>query len=369
MYALSIVHGILAIAFLLDNRKISRGVFFLFSVTVVIIFGIFYGFRDYSSGTDSYVYAAAYESGDFQLWEPGYVLWLRFLRLFGEGYQVYFAVGTFLKLALLVLSAHNVSKVVGYSLGALFLLLVLYTFTLFDLYTNGLRQGLAMTVAILGASFYFCGRGRLALAVSVLAPFFHLSYLPYVFSYLTALFCRASSAARYLLLAFSSLSSISIFVGLNWFALVKPVLLDMGSYIGIANKIAYYSELTKGSFLSLNMNGQLKVLIILSMSLLALAILNRSKSTFDQFLVVIVSILILLYGLVAHLAYSYRFIYLVTSLSPFVVVCVVRFLRARLENKFISRSVSALSLLIAMVNYVYFVVIGGGLSGFKYFSN
>jgi hypothetical protein len=349
VYAFSVFPGILAIAFLLDNRKISGGVFFCFSLTAAIIFGILYGLRDYTSGTDSYVYAVAYESGDFHRWEPGYVFWLRFLRLFSEGYQVYFAVETFLKLGLLIWSAYNVSKVVGYSLGALFLLLVLYSFTSFDLFTNGLRQGLAMTVAILGASFYFCGRYRLALITTALTPFFHLSYLLYLFCYLLAQsYFRKSSVVRYCLIALSSLSFISIFLGANWLAIFEPFLLKIGSYIGRETNISVYSEMTIGSFASLNMNGRLQVLAILGSSLFALAVINRSKLNFDNFLIVIVSILIFFYGLVAHLAYSYRFLYLVTSLSPFLVVWVVRFIGACCADTLIPRAAATISLSVAL---------------------
>lgn len=367
MYVFSFFPFLFGVVVLLGARPISRGVFFLFSLATVATFVFVYGLRDYSSGTDSVIYAVAYESGDFHRWEPGYVVWLQALRCLGESYTVYFAAGTCLKLGLLVWSAYNVSKAVGYALGALFLLLVVYTFALFDLYTNGLRQGLAMTVSILGASFYFRGRSGWAVTVSALAPLVHLSYLVYfVFYVLAFVLVRAGPVFKVPLIVAAALAPAFLVLGVDLLPLAGPLLLDAGSILGAEAKVRHYLSLDFGSFSSLNINGAIKVLALLGVGFCVSMVLMRSKLNSDKLMGSLLLSLVAFYGIIANAGFSYRVLYMVAGVLPFVVVGAIRFIDSSVMNRNLSRALTSLVLFCSFLNYLYFVVIRGGLMEFGY---
>lgn len=368
MSALVLIPLFFAVPLLLSRRGISRGLFLLFCFLIVTSFVVVYGLRSYSSGTDSTVYALAYESWTFYHWEVGYSLWLRFLKLFGGGYEMYFAIGTLVKLGLLAWSAYNVSKVAGYKLGLLFLALIVYSFTVFDLYTNGLRQGLAMTLAILSLSFYWRGRSKIALSLTFVTPAIHTAYWLFVVSFLVSvsLINRRQRITR--MLAFISALSIGLlFFGPYVLDLVKPGLLDMVNYVGFSDNLAVYLGMDQGSFPVLNFNGKAKLVSLLLLTAAASLWLARSSDRIDRSLILLCSILVVVYCVFSAFAYSYRVLYFLSSLFPFLVVRVLMHLN-KTRRYFRVRGVLATScLFVVLVNYAYFVILQGGLLNFGYF--
>lgn len=370
MYALTLIPFMYSIPLILSGRRLSFGIFVLFSLIVIAVFSAVYGLRDFSSGTDSYIYAYSYIGKNYNGWEAGYVLWLKALQLIGSSWQVYFLLSTVLVFVLLACASYNIYKSSGSSLLAtISLLLFSCSFVSFDLYTNGLRQGLAMTVAILCVSYYVRGGAKVAFFLSLLAPLFHSIYLVFSFSFLMAiLLSRRFRFVSYLLLAISTISLISVMYGFDWLKIASSVLSEIGLYESVEDKLDYYSKIKKGSLSELNFFGKMKVYLILSAAMVSSLILTRSAREPNVFLSVLASMLVVIYVFLSGYAYSYRVLYIVSSISPFLIISLMQVVMLTTKSKCLTQVASGFVVALCFLNYLYFVIVRGGLADFNYYA-
>ncbi|WP_231291114.1 MULTISPECIES: EpsG family protein [unclassified Thioalkalivibrio] len=351
----------------MSGRGLSRGVFLVICFGVVSSFSVIYGFRDSASGTDSAVYAAAFELAQFHRWEPGYVVWLAFLRSISASYEVYFSLETILKLLLLAWASYNLSKVVGYLLGALFLVSLTYSFTLFDLYTNGLRQGFAMTLAVVSLALLLRGRFKSSLVFAALSPFFHLSYVLFFVIYLVGVSALARSRVFFDGAIVGSAASVALLaLGVSLVNTLEPAVLGAGRLLGAEGKVNHYMSATRGSFSELNVVGRLSIIFVLSMSAAALLYVKGRVGLRGGSVLVMVALLIIAYSALAFSAYSYRVLYIVTAFLPFVLVIVMSSSYTSTTGALVVRLMPSVWLLVVSINYIYFVVVRGGLREFEY---
>jgi hypothetical protein len=332
-------------------------------------FLFFYGGRDSNSGTDSQAYAFAYVSGDFSRWEWGYALWLKFLRTISYDYRFYFFFETFIKLAVLSLAAFNVSRIVGYSMALVWLSLILYSFALFDLYTNGLRQGFAMTISVLALSLYFRGLNRSGLFIAVIAPFFHYVYL--IFTIIYIIFSFELIQSRFSLLVSTIITSIILFfviIGIDIYYLIYELVQFISINLGIDEKILIYSTFSAGNFLELNAFGRFSVIfpIVLALTASFFGLRLHGHKMFRFFVILALSFSSI-YMLMAYQAYSYRYLYIVIPILPFIFISGF----VEMKNRGVSRSLlvraSVGVLILTCMNFFYLTLRHGDALKFRHF--
>ncbi|MFQ1832920.1 EpsG family protein [Aeromonas veronii] len=221
---------------LTSSDRYSRGSVFLLGIIALLLCSFFIGFRSIDSGTDTkeYYYYFQYINDFPSRFEFGFEIITHIIKNFFD-YQVYFFLICFLTLFLLVVSCHinNVNCL-------LFLGVSLSFLPGLDLITNGIRNGLSISLGIfiLSLSMYKSRRILIAVLLSPISAAIHISAL--VFTILLPMASFISNARfRVKSIYFISIC-LFIFFNLMGMDFIREIVFPYRSQIGFVGKVSRY---------------------------------------------------------------------------------------------------------------------------------
>lgn len=176
VFFISFLIMVIAEYFLKKNKILGC----IYYIIALIVLSIFSGIRDFSVGTDVYVYGnniffdASHFSYSVALinnarWgEPGYVLFNYLVGLFTTNAHIYYACLTFVT----TLIAYKFFRKISSEIYVPFAML-LFLFFVYPLNFNILRQGFA--ISIMAFTFYYFSKGKpfIAIIIGTIAYFIH----------------------------------------------------------------------------------------------------------------------------------------------------------------------------------------------------
>ena len=311
-YFIYFIYFISVACTLVINRN-TKLIQIYFLIIFLISHFILIGFRDYSSGTDTITYLYSYDllrHGvnflDFEIFFTWLLELFVFLSL--DGREFILAISFFYSLFLIFIyrrfsGSTGLVVVFGLVSGA----------TFFDLETNGLRQGLAIFLAILGMLYF---RGLYVILILVAAGLFHYStfiilafYLFGEISFLREKLALQRISFFVLILLIAAVFGFN-FIGLSSFSFLV-------SDVQILEKfITYTDSNSPASYESQSFFGRLP--FFFSCTAVIFCFIWKSKSlTPDFFRIYFIFLLsIIFYYFVASMGYSYRWTYFPLIISP-----------------------------------------------------
>lgn len=328
------------------------------SLIFVLIFSCLFGFRTFDSGVDTQSYVDYFQSisrsetPEFSF-EIGFKFLTSVLSLLIEDYLYIYLVTLlqllFLLIAGLLLRVKNVS-----------LLILLYVSFLpgFDMLTNGVRSGLALSFGLCLFAFIARANHKFINAVIGFAP--SLLHASYLIVYILSLFSYGVNSLRKI----NYILFFSIFISLSFVfiddAFILEILAPFTSDYGLISKLIRYALIEK-ELMSLSVKLYFLFLSI-SLSLLNFWLINKRsiKSDVSIKLYSISVLLFLSYSLLSFSEFSFRFMFLA---YPFQIV-LLSFL---IENSIIQRyeKVILMSLLFFSIFITYST---DTFSKFKFFN-
>jgi len=368
MVVLLLIFSFVMIMIGLVSEKKQSFIVFIFQLFLIIApYIILVGTRDLYSGTDSARYAQAYENGLYYRWEVMYVFLMNFIHLAGDSYQVYFFVHSLIEFTLLSVVVIQVSKYGGDKLGMLFLSLFLFSFAVFDLYVNGLRQGFAMTVSLLSLSYMLIGKQKIGLILSAFPMFFHSSYVIYFLLYVFALI--VANRGRYILVVMmllTSFMSVMVIQGFDFQSVFRDLVMSSMNVFGFEKDYLMYSSIVGRNFYALNFLGKvglfLPIVIVLILSWIWLRFGSGRKPLF--YLILALS-LIDAYLFMIHVAYSHRYLYIVSPVVFFVVILMFSDQRILFSLRSYLRVIMPALVVMVYVFYLYKIIAVGEVLDFN----
>lgn len=355
----------------MNNYRITSGVLFFLGVIFVASFTIFYGARDLYSGTDSFRYALAFEDHyDSTHWEVGYQLWMNFLRAISSSYTFFFLFNAFFCFFLFLMSSVSASRQYGKDIALLLFILLSYSGVVFDLTTNGMRQGLALSFAVLSVPMICSRTPIMGLILLLVASLVHNSFwILFLYAGGWISFPCLRFPAFLLLLATSMLFVVLVLLGVDIFSLLLKSISLNWIPGNLYEKILTYSELSVGSFGELNVFGKLNVILyaLIIMCFGFFVISGKRRATDYTLFVASGGIFCLsIYFLMAYQSFSYRYLYFCAVFFPFI-VCEWFFI-LKCKFRFLSVSLYCFSvILLSLISFGYFVVGSSSYDGFNYF--
>jgi hypothetical protein len=361
----------LLIAFI-GSSRLSKGVFLLLCWTFAVVFSVVYGGRDLYSGTDSYAYATTFEvMGGGGHWEIGFYLWMEFLRFFSHNYKFFFLATALVQSVLIAYSAVLVRNRHGDAYAVVILVLSFYSFAVFDLYTNGMRQGLALGFAIFSISCFIDKKIIISFIFMMFSSLIHYSFfIIFSFYILWTLFPLIKSKFIIIFTFFIVLTlSIFVMIGLNTFSYLVDVIGLSFLPENTGYKVLSYSEMVKGSYSELNSLGRLKIWLYFVPIFTLVLFFARTEKEFElcgmRFVAAGGLFCVSIYLLMSYQAYSYRYLYLLSAFFPFVIVFCLETFEKR--YRIFDSGVGLLGVvLVSGVSYGFFVLIRSNLTSFNY---
>lgn len=300
----SIIYGIIVLFLLIALSVNDRNMDFALSVTICFLFSIIYGSRDINSGTDTSRYyqlynnimQESYSSTDLFFWA-----FTKAMRLL-KSPEFYIYTITLAQLILLFLAG------VRLKIRNLSLYILSYVSFLpgFDLMTNGLRQGLALSVVVFALSF---DHARVSRSMGIFfATQLHKSawiFLPFL------LLRKAKEKYRKIVVALVVCLFVYSLFGLDISNIIR-FLMDIGKANNLwgsvlLSKLYIYSTLSSGV-----LSGEMRMLFLgLSILLFLFSYyFSNKKDDGSEVWFLFGSTIQILFLIMNKSAYSYRFFYI-----------------------------------------------------------
>lgn len=221
---------------LTSNKIFSRDSQFFIAIYLIVLISFFIGYRSIDSGTDTREYYDYFQSINnyTNRFEPGFDFFSKIIKKFFE-YNFYFFLICFFSLILLLISCrlNNVNFFV-------FLGVLLSFLPGLDLFTNGIRNGLAISVSIFIISLFISMSKSVIFTsiVSSIGATIHISSLIFTVFLPMTKFLSVSRAKMLHLFLFSIfLCFLCNTMGVD---LIRAFALPYGSDVGFLGKLSRY---------------------------------------------------------------------------------------------------------------------------------
>lgn len=221
---------------LTSRARYSRGSVFFLGLIALLLFSFFIGFRSIDSGTDTREYHNYFQyindfSGRFEF---GFEIITHIIKSFFD-YQIYFFLICFLTLLFLVISCHlnNVNSLIFLGVSLSFL-------PGLDLITNGIRNGLSISLAIfiLSFSMYKGRRVTVAMLLSPISATIHISALVVtIFLPIASFISNAKFRVKLIYFISIFLFLLFNFIGMDF---IREIVFPYRSQMGFVGKVSRY---------------------------------------------------------------------------------------------------------------------------------
>ena len=365
MFFIAVLLYMIAIVLLYNNKKQDL-VFIILSLIISTFFVFLFGMRSVYVGTDTESYAYIFRNFNYidVYWAPASYYLIKILKSVWDSERFIFFVLSLIFITNLFFGVHLYVKKRDYR--GLLLTLVLYysMFTTFDLATNALRQGLAISFFLLGMGVYKKNR-LLGILVYLLSINFHYSLLIafFLFIFIEIFSIKFSVKVMVpLLVCTVTIASILVISGVNLFnALTNyiPIPNTMNSKYFFLRKlyvaIQHYELIEIGSFSTLNLQGKIALLSSALIPFYIYVFFMRKYNRIFYFY----TMLLMVYLSVAYLGYSYRYLYLLMPIAPLLYYSVIQEEKKslRLIGKINKESLMSIVVFIALLHFIFFVVL------------
>lgn len=302
---------------LLMSPNLSKNIVLGFSGVLCLYYSLLLGLRGKLSTVDTQLYLELYSNIDYYLIEIGFVYYVKFLNMLAFTSKEYLLVTSMLSITFLFLAVKRITKNAPVITVAT-LILIFSSFSTFDLYTNTIRQGLALSIFFYASTFvlrdehsnnWFC-----FFIFSLIAISLHNSVIVTTLFFLLSFLLRNNEKIKNVLFFAVVVLSVLAMVGFNLSSQVSHVLSVIGNFSDISflrkvsNTLKFFSEGSEGALSSLNFFGKL---ITVAPPLLFLFFIQIEKCKgFMNVVHVYVLLTFIIFLVFANNAYSFRYLYL-----------------------------------------------------------
>ncbi len=303
----------------------------LFSLGIILIISILVAFRDYSVGIDTANYAYIYtENSGFQGFEPGFRFLIEFFNLLTPSPVLFFGFICFLISVFHYLTYKNISYIDKNNLTFLILFFSLMFFSSWYInnITNGLRQGISLSILLYALVKYFIKKKYIKFAIfygfSILFHKSSIFLLPFLLIYH--------------IFSFKIFFYLWIILGLNYILGINEIFLQkILSFIGYEHIYLLIKEygLPEKNYYGFNLSF---FIYTISFPLLSLFIYYTSKNL-EKFLPVqmlkLYMMLCLPYFILGFANYSNRYAFIAWAFIPFLQLIIIKQLNLSKRSLFI----------------------------------
>lgn len=303
------------------DEFVNNIVLLFISVFFIAVFGL----RDIYSGSDTLTYANIFIFDNYAIydWELGFQFISQFIRMITDSADLYILILAFISVSFITLGCRLIDEKNEFRYSPFLLIFILSSFTAFDLITNGLRQGVAISIAFYGVMLFTKKSIKLSIFYLGLSCFFHNSIALLLLTFfLSVVISRKVERVKFLpliaivILLFVWIFNIDLFENVLYIISLLPNFEALNIYIKISN----YSARTGGLFLDLNMNNQLLTITTQLFPLLFYMMFGTTNNKSLNIVVVTYSIISILYSFLIFQSFSYRYLYLTAYLGSFIII-------------------------------------------------
>lgn len=353
------------------GRNDSPHFWMMVGLFISLFYSCVFGLRTLDSGIDTnyYAYAFSHLSGNDYYWEPGFYWLTYFIHLFIENPKIYIYLLALINCFLIFVAAVYCSNKKYFSIP-LIQILIFSSFAFFDLTTNGLRQGTGLSLGLIGAVIYIYKSKILGLLILLFATLFHTSVLIMLLCLVVSrYFVNQLQSNKVYEKIFILVLFFFVFVvifGVDIFGIISKNLalpLFMEEYFVLrktSNSIIFYSQVSKGSFGSLNFFGVFVAVVSMVFPIIFYIYYRSKFNKHINIVFVCYGLLLIFYCIMAYQGFSYRYNYVLSIFTP---VLFHEYLETK--NEVNKKSLYAIIIILSAFYscvFVWFSKQGGGIS-------
>lgn len=305
-------------------RKKDSYIYLFNCIVIISIYSVIFGLRGVHTVGDSLNYMRLFSGIDsISSLEIGFKYFIEIFRNFTDNFVFFNFFISSITISIVFYSYYVIfGKYSIYTMSSLIFLFSL--FSTFDLMSNTIRQGLAISIFSLGMVLVVEKENRVGYLFCLLSVFFHSSTIILLLIFISVKTFRLLYINKLFLLGIVSVFILLAFFKISFFSQIKEILPSSSNeYISfLINKILSYGgrDNKYGSLFELNIIGFFVKVLPFYIPIVLYSILFKKYNYKSDIYYYILCFSSLCYLVVSDFAYSFRFIYITQTLIPIVLI-------------------------------------------------